>query len=257
MKVLILAGGFGTRISEETRLKPKPMVEIGGKPILYHIMKTYSHYGFNEFVILLGYKGHVIKEYFSNFFIHHSNITFDLASNEVITHDSQSENWKVTLLDTGNGTMTGGRIKRAKKFIGNQAFLCTYGDGVGDINIKKLVEHHQKNHKLMTLTAVQPLGRYGVLNIQKDNVITGFNEKPKDGNHWVNSGFFVCEPQVLDHIEGDHQMLEREPMEKLAKDNQMQAYRHTGFWHAMDTLRDNQHLNTLWDNGNAPWKVWK
>ncbi|KJD34920.1 glucose-1-phosphate cytidylyltransferase [Tamlana sedimentorum] len=256
MKVLILAGGFGTRLNEETRLKPKPMVEIGGIPVLEHIMNIYSANGFNEFVILLGYKGHIIKEHFANYYLRHSSVTIDLKSNKVETHNNLSENWKVTLLDTGLHTMTGGRIKRAKEFIGNEPFLCTYGDGVGDINIKEVVEFHKSNNKLMTLTAIQPLGRYGILNIQDDLSVAGFNEKPKDDNRWVNGGFFVCEPEVLDYIDGDHQMLEREPMEKIAKDNQMQAFKHTGFWHAMDTLRDNQDLNKLWDSGNAPWKIW-
>lgn len=256
MKVLILAGGFGTRLNEETRLKPKPMVEIGGIPVLEHIMNIYSANGFNEFVILLGYKGHIIKEHFANYNLRHSSVTIDLKSNQVETHNNLSENWKVTLLDTGLHTMTGGRIKRAKEFIGNEPFLCTYGDGVGDINIKEVVEFHKSNNKLMTLTAIQPLGRYGILNIQDDLSVAGFNEKPKDDNRWVNGGFFVCEPEVLDYIDGDHQMLEREPMEKIAKDNQMQAFKHTGFWHAMDTLRDNQDLNKLWDSGNAPWKIW-
>lgn len=256
MKVLILAGGFGTRLSEETQIKPKPMVEIGGQPILHHIMKIYSEHGFNEFVILLGYKGHIIKEYFSNFFLHNSDITIDLQNNNVQLHHSTSEPWKVTLIDTGHGTMTGGRIKRAKEFIGNETFLCTYGDGVGDINITELVKFHKEGNSLMTMSVIQPLGRYGVVDIEEGEMIKGFNEKPKDDNHWVNAGFLVCEPEVLDYIEGDHQMLEREPMEKLASEGQMRAFRHHGFWHAMDTLRDKQKLEELWESGNAPWKIW-
>jgi glucose-1-phosphate cytidylyltransferase len=257
MKVLILAGGFGTRLSEETGIKPKPMVEIGGKPILYHIMKSYSEHGFNEFVILLGYKGHIIKEYFTNFFLHQSSLTVDLKTNEVTVHNSQSEDWKVTLLDTGYDTMTGGRIKRAKEYIGNDPFMCTYGDGVGDIDLKALVEAHKSGGKLLTITTVQPVGRYGMVNIEDNNDITGFVEKPVDEKVWVNAGFFVCQPEVMDYIEGDWQMFEQEPMERLAAEGQMKAYKHRGFWHAMDTLRDNKKLNELWDAGNAPWKIWK
>ncbi|AWW00647.1 glucose-1-phosphate cytidylyltransferase [Arcticibacterium luteifluviistationis] len=257
MKVLILAGGFGTRLSEETVVKPKPMVEIGGRPILHHIMKTYSEHGFNEFVILLGYKGHIIKEYFTNFFMHQSSLTIDLKTNETTVHNSQTEDWKVTLLDTGYDTMTGGRIKRAKDFIGDEPFLCTYGDGVGDIDIKALVAAHNEGGKLLTITTVQPVGRYGIVNIEDNNDISGFIEKPKDDKVWVNAGFFVCEPAVLEYIDNDQQMFEREPMERLASIGQMKAFKHKGFWHAMDTLRDNKKLNELWADGNAPWKIWK
>jgi glucose-1-phosphate cytidylyltransferase len=256
MKVLILAGGFGTRLSEETEVKPKPMVEIGGMPILYHIMKIYAQHGHKEFVILLGYKGHIIKEYFTNFFMHQSSLTIDLKTNETTVHNSQSEDWKVTLLDTGKDTMTGGRIKRAKEFIGNEQFLCTYGDGVGNIDINKVIEAHNAGNKLLTITTVQPMGRYGIVNIDENNDILGFIEKPKDDKVWVNAGFFVCQPEVLDYIESDSQMFEAEPMERLAKDGQMKAYKHKGFWHAMDTLRDNKKLNELWQEGEAPWKTW-
>jgi glucose-1-phosphate cytidylyltransferase len=256
MKVLILAGGFGTRLNEETRVKPKPMVEIGGIPIIEHIMRIYSHHGFNEFVVLLGYKGDVIKEHFSNFYLRHSNLTIDLKSNSIETHNDMSKNWKVTLLETGINTMTGGRMKRAKEYIGNEPFMCTYGDGVANVDIKKLLELHNSSNKLMTATAIQPEGRYGILNIKDDMTITGFNEKPVDDNRWVNGGFFVCEPEVLEYIEGDHQMFEREPMEKIAKEGKMQAYKHKGFWHAMDTLRDNISLNEMWNSGEAPWKIW-
>jgi glucose-1-phosphate cytidylyltransferase len=256
MKVLILAGGFGTRLSEITELRPKPMVEIGEYPIIYHIMKIYSYYGYNDFVVLLGYKGYLLKEYFTNFFLHQNDVTIDLRTNKIDVHNNYSEDWKVTLLETGINTMTGGRIKRAKEYIGNEPFMCTYGDGVANINIKELVDFHRRNKKLMTITAIQPEGRYGALNIAENNVVTAFNEKPKGDNIWVNGGFFVCQPEVLDYIEGDHHIFEREPMERIASDNQSVAYKHHGFWHAMDTLRDNKKLNQLWMEGNAPWKLW-
>ncbi len=255
MKVLLLAGGFGTRLSEETHLIPKPMVEIGGKPILWHIMKIYAEHGYNDFVVLLGYKGYAIKEYFLNYFIHQSDFQVDLKTNTVKTLNNASEDWKVTLLETGLHTMTGGRLKRAKAIIGNEPFMFTYGDGVADIDLKKLVDFHQKSGKAITMTSVQPEGRYGAMTIDGDNV-TSFVEKPKGDGSWINGGFFVCQPEVLDYIDNDNQMFEREPMEKLANDHKMVTYKHRGFWHAMDTLRDNRKLNELWDNGTPPWKIW-
>lgn len=257
MKVLLLAGGFGTRLSEETHLMPKPMVEIGGKPILWHIMKIYAEQGYNEFVVLLGYKGYAIKEYFLNYFIHQSDFKVDLKTNQVETLNNQSEDWKVTLLETGLHTMTGGRLKRAKEVIGNEPFMFTYGDGVANINIKELVAFHKENNKAITMTSVQPEGRYGAMTIEEGDLVTSFKEKPKGDGSWINGGFFVCEPEVLDYIEGDHQMFEREPMEQLANDHKMVTFKHHGFWHAMDTLRDNRKLNSLWDEGTPPWKIWE
>ncbi|MDC0229393.1 glucose-1-phosphate cytidylyltransferase [Deltaproteobacteria bacterium] len=256
MKVVILAGGFGTRLSEETDMKPKPMVEIGGKPILWHIMKIYSGYGFNEFVILLGYKGYLIKEYFSNYFLHQSNVTIDLANNKMDVHHHECEAWKVTLLETGLLTMTGGRIKRAADHIGRQTFLLTYGDGVSNIDISKLLKFHQAHGKQMTMTAVQPAGRYGSLNIEEDGLVADFMEKPKGDGAWINGGFFVCEPDVLELISGDETVFEEEPLTKLAKNKQLVSYRHNGFWECMDTLRDKRNLDLLWDKQQAPWKNW-
>jgi glucose-1-phosphate cytidylyltransferase len=256
MKVVILAGGFGTRLSEETEVKPKPMVEIGGKPILWHIMKTYSSYGFTDFIILLGYKGYTIKEFFSNYFLHQSDITLDLVNNSMEVHQNQSEPWKVTLLDTGINTMTGGRIKRAKKYIGNEDFLLTYGDGLSDVDISALVNFHKGHMKAITMTAVQPDGRYGALDISGDNLISSFNEKPKGDGSWINGGFFVCQPSVLDYIDGDEIIFEQEPLSNLATDSQLMAFKHEGFWQSMDTLRDKKILCSLWDNKNAPWKNW-
>jgi len=256
MKVVILAGGFGTRLSEETEVKPKPMVEIGGKPILWHIMKTYSSYGFTDFIILLGYKGYTIKEFFSNYFLHQSDITLDLVNNSMEVHQNQSEPWKVTLLDTGINTMTGGRIKRAKKYIGNEDFLLTYGDGLSDVDISALVNFHKGHMKAITMTAVQPDGRYGALDISGDNLISSFNEKPKGDGSWINGGFFVCQPSVLDYIDGDETIFEQEPLSNLAIDSQLMAFKHEGFWQSMDTLRDKKILCSLWDNKNAPWKNW-
>jgi glucose-1-phosphate cytidylyltransferase len=255
MKVVILAGGFGTRLSEETDIKPKPMVEIGGKPILWHIMKIYSHYGFNNFVICLGYKGYVIKEYFANYFLHMSDVTIDLKNNKMEIHNVKAESWKVTLVDTGLNTMTGGRIKKIQSYIGNETFMLTYGDGVGNINIKELLDFHKKHGKYATLTAVQPSGRFGALDLN-DSEIKAFKEKPKGDGAWINGGFFVLEHQIFDYIEGDETIWEREPLENLAKDGQLMAYKHKGFWKPMDTLRDKRELEALWQSGNPPWKVW-
>ena len=256
MKVVILAGGFGTRLSEETSIKPKPMVEIGGMPVLWHIMKIYSNYGFNEFVILLGYKGHVIKEFFSNYFLHQSNVTFDLKNNTMDIHQNKSEPWKVTLLETGLNTLTGGRIKKAKSFIGDNDFMLTYGDGVSDVNITDLVTFHKSHGKHISMTAVQPAGRYGALDIKPDNSILSFKEKPKGDGSWINGGFFVCKPEVFDYIDGDLTSFEEEPLSKLADSNQLAAFKHSGFWQPMDTLRDKKNLCQLWDSDNAPWKKW-
>jgi len=257
MKVVILAGGFGTRLSEETDLKPKPMVEIGGKPILWHIMKSYSSYGFNDFIILLGYKGYTIKEFFSNYFLHQSDVTIDLSDNSMEVHQNQSEPWKVTLLDTGLNTMTGGRIKQARQYIGNDDFLLTYGDGLSDVNILALIDFHKMHNKTITMTAVQPDGRYGALDIRENDSIASFNEKPKGDGSWINGGFFVCQPEILDHIGADDTVFEQEPLTNLAKNNQIMAFKHEGFWQSMDTLRDKKILCNLWDSGDAPWKTWK
>jgi glucose-1-phosphate cytidylyltransferase len=256
MKVVLLAGGLGTRLSEETVLRPKPMVEIGGMPILWHIMKIYSSHGYNDFVICLGYRGYVIKEYFANYFLHKSDVTIDLSNNSLKVHDSQAEPWKITLVDTGNESMTGGRIKRIQPHIGNEPFLLTYGDGVSDVNITKLVEFHKQNGKLCTVTSVQPSGRFGALNITENNEVQSFMEKPKGDGSWINGGFFVCEPSVFDYIEGDLTTWEKEPMENIAKEGQMDTYKHDGFWKPMDTLRDKQELEAEWQAGNAKWKIW-
>jgi len=257
MKVVLLAGGFGTRLSEETDIRPKPMVEIGGKPILWHIMKTYSEYGFNEFVILLGYKGYFIKEYFSNYFLHQSDVTIDLMNNKIEVHNNSSEPWKVTLLDTGLHSMTGGRIKRAQEFIGDEPFMLTYGDGVANIDIKKLVEFHKTHGKSMTMTSAQPDGRFGALDINKDNQVKEFKEKPKGDGSWINAGYFVCEPKVFDYItQGDSTVFEQAPLQDLAKDGEVYTYKHDDFWMPMDTLRDKHKLVKLWIDDQAPWKVW-
>ncbi len=254
MKVVILAGGLGTRISEETELKPKPMIEIGGMPILWHIMKIYNSFGFNEFIICCGYKGYLIKEYFANYSIHTSDITFDLSNNQVEIHKKSSEDWKVTLIDTGEKTLTGGRLKRVKKYIDGKFFL-TYGDGVSDINIRELIKFHESHKKLATLTAVKPPGRWGSLNID-DNNVKDFEEKPKGDGAWINGGFFILEPEVFDLIDGDNCSWEDKPLIELAKRDQLMSFKHYGFWKAMDTLRDKKNLEDLWNSGSPPWKRW-
>jgi len=256
MKVLILAGGLGTRLSEETTILPKPLVEIGGKPILWHIMKNYSHFGFNEFVILLGYKGYFIKEYFANYFLHQSDVTIEIATGKIDVHRNESEPWKVTLLDTGDLTMTGGRIKRAAAVVNDEPFMLTYGDGVCDININELLAFHQKSKKLITMTSVQPEGRFGALEIADENLVTSFREKPKGDGAWINGGYFVCQPEVLSYIENDSIVFEQEPLEKLAHEKQLVTYRYNGFWKCMDTLRDKNQLNEMWNSGTAKWKTW-
>jgi len=256
MKVVILAGGFGTRISEETDLKPKPMVEIGGKPILWHIMKIYSSHGFNDFIILLGYKGYVIKEYFSNYFLHQSDVTIDLVKNKLEVHQNDCEPWKVTLLETGINTMTGGRIKRAKDHIGNEPFLLTYGDGLSNVDLTDLTKFHKAHGKLVTMTAVQTAGRYGALSINDDASVSKFMEKPKGDDSWINGGFFMCQPEVLNTIKDDSTMFEQEPLTKLASQSQLVAYKHKDFWGCMDTLRDKKNLEEMWDLNKAPWKRW-
>ena len=255
MKAVILAGGLGSRISEETHLKPKPMIEIGGKPVLWHIMKGYSAHGINDFVICCGYKGYVIKEYFANYFLHMSDVTFDMQNNKMEVHQQSAEPWRVTLVDTGEKTMTGGRLKRVRSYLGNEDFCFTYGDGVSNVDITELVAFHRKQKKLATLTGIQPPGRFGVLNLKGESVAS-FEEKPHGEGAWINGGFFVLSPKVIDMIAGDATVWEREPMERLAHDGQLSAYLHPGFWHAMDTLRDRNHLEELWQSGKAPWKVW-
>jgi glucose-1-phosphate cytidylyltransferase len=255
MKAVILAGGLGTRIAEETAVRPKPMVEIGGRPILWHIMKIYSAYGINDFIICLGYKGYMIKEYFANYFLHMSDVTIDMANNRTEVHQNSAEPWRVTLVDTGDASMTGGRIRRVRDYIGNEDFCCTYGDGVGDVDISAAIAFHKREGRLATLTAVQPPGRFGVLDLHEHRV-TGFQEKPHGNGNCINAGFFVLSPKVLEYIDGDETIWERQPMERLAREAQLSAYRHDGFWHPMDTLRDKTHLEELWAGGKAPWKKW-
>lgn len=255
MKAVILAGGLGTRLSEETSTKPKPMVEIGGKPILWHVMKIYSFYGINDFIICLGHKGYVIKEYFSNYFIHSSDITLSLDTGDVEIHQKRSEAWKVTLVETGEGTMTGGRLKRVKKYIGDEDFCFTYGDGVADLNISELINFHKSHDCLATVTATQPAGRFGALTIEGTQV-QGMQEKPMGDGNWINGGFFVLSPKVIDYIEGDSTTWESEPLSDLARDQQLKCFLHEGFWHPMDTIRDRSILETLWNDKKAPWKIW-
>jgi glucose-1-phosphate cytidylyltransferase len=256
MKVVILAGGLGTRLSEETVLKPKPMVEIGGKPVLWHIMKIYSAHGFNDFVICLGYKAYMIKEYFSNYTLHQSDVTIDLRTNAVEMLNNQAEPWRITLVDTGTTTMTGGRIKRIRQHVENQPFLLTYGDGVSNVNIRDLVRFHEAQKKYCTLTAVQPAGRFGALSIAEGNLVTNFMEKPKGDGSWINGGFMVCEPQIFDYIQDDSTILEREPLEKIASEGQLSAFKHDGYWKPMDTARDKAELDNAWAEGRAEWKIW-
>lgn len=259
MKVVILAGGFGTRISEESQFKPKPMIDLGGRPILWHIMKLYSHYGFNDFVICAGYKQEVIKEYFANYFLHSSDITFDFTSGkqDVVVHQAAVEPWKVTVVDTGLHTMTGGRVKRIRNYTGNEPFLLTYGDGVANVNISELIAFHQKHGKMVSVTSVNPGQRFGVLDIDADGKINSFREKSNGDGALINGGFMVCQPEIFDIIEGDDTVFEKGPLEKAAGEGQLMAFRHCGFWQCMDTVREKQQLEKMWDEGCAPWKVWK
>jgi len=256
VKVVILAGGFGSRISEETHLKPKPMIEIGSKPILWHILKIYSSQGFNEFIICCGYKGYVIKEYFANYFLHMSDVTFDMTKNKMEVHNKNAEPWKVTLVDTGELSMTGGRLKRIEQYLNNETFCFTYGDGVADIDLNSLIERHKQSKSLATVTAVQPPGRYGSLNIGKENKVLNFKEKPEGDGGWINGGFFVLEPKVLNYINNDKTVWEEEPLQKLSAEGQLNVYQHNGFWQPMDTLRDQRKLEELWNKNLAPWKLW-
>lgn len=256
MKAVILAGGLGTRISEETHLKPKPMVEIGGRPILWHILKIYSAHGINDFVICCGYKGYIIKEYFANYFLHMSDVTIDMSHNTMQVHRKKAEPWEITLVDTGETTMTGGRLKRVARYLDDEPFCFTYGDGVADIDITALVEHHSKSNMLATVTAVQPPGRYGALEFNGDTQVSGFVEKPQGDGGWINGGYFVLKPEVVELIEDDTTIWEQGPLNKLAAMGELSAYRHSGFWQPMDTLRDRQHLEELWSKAKAPWKVW-
>ena len=258
MKVVLLAGGYGTRISEESHLKPKPMIEIGDKPILWHIMKEYSHYGFNEFIICWGYKQHVIKEWFADYYLHNCDVTFDFAAeNSMLVHNSVAEPWKVTLVDTGLNTMTGGRIKRIQKYVGNETFMMTYGDGVCDINIQKLLDFHKSHGKIATMTAINVAQRFGVLEISDQNEITSFREKSASDGSRINAGYMVLEPEIFNYIEGDSTVFEKEPLEKVAEAGQLMAYKHDGYWQCMDTKREKDKLDELWNSGKAPWKTWE
>ena len=256
MKTVILAGGLGTRISEESHLRPKPMIEIGGMPILWHIMKTYSHYGFNDFIICLGYKGYIIKEYFANYFLHRSDVTFDLAQNSMEVHDSAAEPWKVTLVETGLNTATGGRLRRIRKYLDDETFMLTYGDGVADVPIPDLVAFHKSHGKLATITSVQPPGRFGAVAIGEGGVVSEFQEKPQGDGFWINGGYFVLEPGALDLIDGDDTLWEKQPLLRLSAERELMAYHHRGFWKPMDTLRDKVELEERWESQRAPWKVW-
>lgn len=256
MKVVILAGGYGTRLGEETVLKPKPMVEIGGKPILWHIMKIFSHYGFNEFIICLGYKGYIIKEYFSHYLIHNNDLFIDLEKDEYLIITQNSENWKINLIDTGPDTMTGGRIKRIQKHLKNEPFLLTYGDGVSDININELIKFHKNHQKIATVTAIQRSNRYGVMELSDNGTIKNFHEKPTAQKQWINAGFFVLEPKIFKYIEGDSSVFERDCMEELIKSGNLMAYKHYGFWKCMDILKEKNELEEMWSNKKAPWKIW-
>lgn len=256
MKAVILAGGFGTRISEESHMKPKPMIEIGGKPIIWHVMKIYSAHGINEFVVCCGYKGYVIKEYFANYFLHMSDVTFDMEHNQMKVHQKNAEPWKVTLVDTGMNSMTGGRLLRVKDYIGKEKFCLTYGDGVSDVNITDVIAYHEKQSCLATVTAIQPSARFGAIEIDEGGAALRFQEKPRGDGQWINGGFFVLEPEVFNYLEGDETVWEQEPLRQLALHGQLSAYKHDGFWGAMDTLRDKTYLEELWNSANAPWKVW-
>lgn len=256
MQVVILAGGFGTRISEETDLKPKPMIEIGERPILWHIMKIYSHYGFNDFIICLGYKGYVIKEYFSNYFLHNCDVTLDVRNQGFEVHQNEAEPWRVTLINTGLNTMTGGRLKRIEKYIQDGPFMMTYGDGVADVDLEALVSWHRQHRKIATVTAVQPSGRFGALRINDDHSVDSFVEKPKGDHAWINGGFFVLEPEIFEYLENDETVFEQRALEDLARSDDLQSFKHSGFWQPMDTLRDKNILEELWASGEAPWKVW-
>lgn len=255
MKTVILAGGLGTRISEETHLRPKPMIELGGMPILWHIMKIYSAYGLTDFIICCGYKGYMVKEYFANYFLHMSDVTFDFADNRMIVHEKKAEPWKVTLVDTGDDTQTGGRMKRIGKYLDDDSFCFTYGDGVSNVNIKELIAFHRQQDTLATVTAIQPIGRFGELDVKNDKIVR-FEEKPKSCGSWISGGYFVLSPKVLDYIEDDLTIWEKQPIEQLAEEGQLSAYKHTGFWKPMDTLRDKIALEELWQSQKAPWKIW-